>query len=225
MKQIILIIVIVIASVLTGCISSDVQSSKAQPIITQTQPIITPTPAPTKEIKVINLDAKQLVLEDNEIKNILGKEWNNNVEWLPNLNTAKFSNVPTSSIIHVIYSIDPLGCGAGTINNEFIYYPVDISVRVYNDFIDAKKDYHILSNNYYIGNSINIGDEGIIYTITIDQLNQSIIKVVFRKNNVLSIIYLSSRERCENDSFNIDTAIKLAKKQDEKISKILEMIK
>lgn len=181
-------------------------------------------PASNPTIKNIDLDAKQLVLNDSDIKGILGNKWNNFDT--PKQNTSTFSNVPTSSIIHVLYSIDPwnLGWGGLTINTgEFIYEPVDISIRVYNNSSGAKEDYLKLSNNYYKGTNITIGDEGSIYTIKLEesfaQDEKSIIKSVFRKNNVISIIYLTTHKKYDkNVSFNVDTAINLAKKQEAKIS-------
>ncbi|OGH04293.1 MAG: hypothetical protein A2W22_02385 [Candidatus Levybacteria bacterium RBG_16_35_11] len=48
------------------------------------------------------------------------------------------------------------------------------------------------------------------------------IKEIFRKNNVISIIYFDTSK---SNALNIDSAFNLSKKQEAKIDRFLEMIK
>jgi hypothetical protein len=151
------------------------------------------------------------------MKEVLGDEWKN-------VNTHR-SEVPfSSSGVGIIYddsAADPFSFGGGegaTVlsSGEIIFKPVYISLFVYPDTAIAEGAY-LDTNKGHKGNEINIGDTGNIYTLESD----TIIKVTFRKNNIISNIYLSPYK---SELFNVDMAVKLAKKQDEKISRILEII-
>lgn len=249
MKSIILIIVIVLAIAFSGCISSDVQSSKAQPIITQNQPIktaqliITPTPAPTKEMKVINIDASQIILDKKEVNNILRQESNQPIQNLiMETNSAKepfrstYSGQITpksryvrtySNYVHTNYTITVKPEGDAV-------FDVSTELNVYNNIDQAKKSY-LKEDMAWIPTvqvqEINIGDFGTANTIIYDTSNS--VEIHFVKNNVFFVMIITSHwispergaEPNKAPLVNIDTAYKLAQKQNEKITKIIEMIK
>ncbi|MDO9097774.1 MAG: hypothetical protein Q7U60_06605, partial [Candidatus Methanoperedens sp.] len=78
-----------------------------------------------------------------------------------------------------------------------------------NQFLSQKSS-TILQTKVKI-NDIKVGDEGYIYTI------DSFTNVRFIKNNVISML--------NTEGLGIEKTLELAQKQEEKISRILEMVK
>jgi len=214
-----LILTVVLTS---GCLNSNEPAQKTQP---------------TDEPKVINLHAQQLILNDSEVKEVLGSSWKN---VRTNMIGVTSDNGSVGDGVSVVYDKEPF--------YEIIWYdisggrgedyakPVTIETLVFTNSVEAKNSYskHITyyskNNRYYHykQNKIDIGDTGDVYTIedllTVKDPNNVniIIKLMFRKNNVMSIIYFDTEK---SNVLNIETALKLAKKQEAKISNILSMIK
>jgi hypothetical protein len=214
-----LILIIVLVS---GCVNPNEPSQKTQS---------------TDEPKVINLDAQQLILNDSEVEEVLGSDWKNTDTSMISIRSYN----DTGDGIEAVYDKEPF--------NELIWYdsapgtgqgeyakPITIQTLVFTNSAMIKDYYSkqitIYSQNsqYYLfkQNKIDIGDTGDISTIedlmTIkDPSNVNIIiKIIFIRNNVMSIIYFDTEK---SNVLNIETAIELAKKQDAKISRILELIK
>ncbi|MFA4934349.1 MAG: hypothetical protein WC568_00795 [Candidatus Methanoperedens sp.] len=174
----------------------------------------------SNEPKVINLYPEQVILNDGEIKEILGNEW----ERYSNLG---YGNGENYQYVETVYDKKPYSMKPKQLSRyESFMGPFAIFLLVFNNTNAAEEFYsdHERSDMMdYKGNKINVGDIGSAYSIKTDEPTGKIItKITFRKNNIISIMYLDS-ERSE--SLNMDTAINLAKKQEEKISKALEMMK
>ncbi len=177
--------------IISGCINSNETTQKT-----------------TNESKIINLDSQQLILTENEVRQILGTDWKKGYK--NNSISVSKQNYDKGQFIGNVLT----------------------AVYVYPNITEAKQNYDIFE--YYQnlgqllnqGNDINIGDHGRIFVekvFTLDSTeNEVSIKVMFRKNNIISIINIY---RKEDDLLTIETAIELAKKQDAKISRILDMIK
>lgn len=205
LKFIVGILIIVLVS---GCVNSNEPAQK-------TQPIISPTPIPTKEVKIINIDAQQIVLDENDIKEVLGTDWKASQD------TSKtiLQLTPRSRVSRTYESELIQNSRGGSIQ-----YEVTIEIMVYGSIDEANRETSVVTTG---GEKINIGDHGGM------ESGNGIIDIYFVKNNVVSRISftrgmnypdkLSETEKTE--MISIDKAYSLAKKQDAKISRILEVIK
>jgi hypothetical protein len=193
----ILIAMVSLAVIVSGCVNTSEPTQK-------TQPISSPTPIPTKEVKIINIDAQQIVLDENDIKEVLGQDW-------------KASGSRRD---------DP-SCGGSRscINRGYESFPIyaSIEVVVYGSIEEANS----VQKSY--GEKINIGDIGGM------SAQGGGIQIVFVRNNILCrfgfnkgfIIGASETEKAKIENaemISIEKAYDLAKRQDEKISRVLEMI-
>ena len=169
------------------------------------------------ESKIINLNTQQFIINEKEVQEIIGKDWKikdlfsiDNSFSIDNGSYTGLGTIYRNNNSYERYSLyDP---------NIIIFDPVYISILTFPNIKTAKEYYNSdISIKKYNenGNQINIGDNG--YASTIDD----IIKVIFIKNNVISIIYITPNK---NESLTVDQAFQLAKKQDEKLSRILEII-
>ena len=169
-----------------------------------------------KEAKVINFSPQEIILSDIEIKDVLGSEWNV---------VADFSIIDDSIGRGLVYddsSRENGYVGWSTDGNESLFLPIYISLYIYPDVLEAKEIYRyheLFSKKIYKGNELNITDSGSIYFW--NKYQSTIIKEIFRKNNVISIIYFDTSK---SNALNIDTAFNLSKKQEAKIDRFLEMI-
>lgn len=219
-------LLILMMVLISGCINSSETIQKNQTI---------------NESKIINLDANQLILNDIEMKEVLGDKWKN-VHYEEESYTESydgFYRVVGNGVI-VVYDKEPfydliMYDMSGGFGRSNFMKPVTIKNVVFTNIEEAKKYYSKddsiysqNSNNYHFKhNKIDIGDEGNLYTIedlhTIknSEYENIIIKLIFRKNNIVSIILLDTEK---SNVLNIETSIELAKKQDEKISTILDII-
>lgn len=219
--KIIFVILTIIAALTSGCINSNEPTQKTQL---------------KDEPKVINLNAQQIVLNDIEVKEILGYEWKN-VQ--TNMIGVTSDNGRVGDGVSVVYDKEPF--------YEIIWYdisggrgedyakPITVKILVFTNIVEAEnyysKDMLIYSQDsryfHYKQNKIDIGDVGNIYTVedllTIKNPNNVdiVIKIIFRKNNVISIIYFDTEK---SNVLNIETATELAKKQEAKIIRILDKI-
>ena len=170
-----------------------------------------------KEAKVINFSPQEIILSDIEIKDVLGNEWNV---------VADFSIIDDSIGRGLVYdnpSRENGYVGWSTDGNESLFLPIYISLYIYPDVFEAKEIYRyhdLFSKKIYKGNELNITDTGSIYFW--NKYQSTIIKEIFRKNNVISIIYFDTSK---SNALNIDSAFNLSKKQEAKIDRFLEMIK
>lgn len=219
---------------ISGCTNSNEQAQK------------------TNQSKIINLHAQQLILNDSEVEGVLGNAWQKVQSDEISVSSDNGTTVIDGNGNGVIYGTATVGEGIDVVYDEepfheIIWYdtsggkgenyakPVTIKNLVFSNIEEAEKyytkDMAVYSQNsryyHYKQNKIDIGDTGNIYTIedllTIKNNNVNIIiKLIFRKTNVISVIYFDTEK---SNILNIETAIELAKRQDEKISRILEMIK
>jgi hypothetical protein len=209
MVQLKFVIGILIIVLVSGCVNPNEPSQK-------TQPIISPTPIPTDEAKIINLNAQQIILNDTEIKGILGANLTRVEQYItPEINDDEGHVL---SGISVVYG-----------NHEYyLYENATIGLSVSPDLDDANKIYQSMGlglqngTEKIISNKIDIGDYGELYSVVETKkgttglsVGESII--IFRKNNIIVVVMTKP-------DINIETLFELAKKQDAKISRILEMI-
>lgn len=211
----IFVILIIIAAITSGCINSNELTQKTQPIITptpiQTVEVSYPTPTP---IKIINLDPSQLILSDVEVNKVLGSSWTKKGE---HPSTFNFSNYYAK----VYSSFYVKENNIATVQIGIWHHPDNQQVLMkYRDIVTGQMRF-----NNDRGNDINIGDR----VKWFEQSNELIdivgkvysrdknVEVVFTKSNILIDI--------ETNNVGIETAIELAKTQEEKILRILEMIK
>lgn len=192
-------LLILTAVMISGCINSNKSNS------------------PINEPQVINAYPEQLILNENEIKEVLGDEW----EMVSNIGYS-YSEDHVGG--YEVLDKKPYSTKGKQLTGESFISPIMIWILVFNETNAAKNYYsghELFDMKDYKGNKINIGDAG-IYSIKIEPppepLNKIITKITFRKNNVISIMYLDSEK---SDLLNMDTAINFAKKQEAKISKIL----
>ena len=165
------------------------------------------------ESKIINLNAQQLIINDSEVKKTIGEEWNLK-DTFSIRNDYGFKDGIGKTYNNSNPHVGEWIIESGTV----IIRPVYISILTFPNLKTAKEYYNSeISKQKYKenGNQIDIGDNG--YASTVDD----IIKVIFIKNNVVSIIYLTPNK---NETLTVDQAIQLAKKQEEKIDRILDVI-
>lgn len=207
-----LILTVVLTS---GCINSYEQSQKTQPIITptpiQTAEVFYPTPTP---IKIINLDPSQLILSDEEVNKVLGSGWNKKGE---NPSTFDFSNYH-AKLFSSFYMKDN-NVASATIG--IWRHPDNQQVLMkYRDIMTGQMRF-----NNDKGNDIDIGDRVKWFEESNELID--IVGKVYSKNKNVEVVFTKSNILIdiETNTVGIEKAVELAKKQDEKISKILGMIK
>ncbi|MDD5473764.1 MAG: hypothetical protein PHU34_06405 [Candidatus Methanoperedens sp.] len=234
---ILLIAVIGLLVIVSGCLNSNKSTQKIQPQYEPIGIVATEKTYPQDEHKIINLHAQQIILDDTEIKEVLGSSWKNVDSG--GIGVWQDDGIDAAEGVEVIYDEEPfykiifydISGGRG----ENFAKPVTIKTLVFTDIERTKrfysKDRAIDSQDskyyHYKQNEIAIGDAGTIYTI--EDLNtiknndvNLIIKLIFRKNNIVSIIYFDTEK---SNVMTIENAMKLARKQDAKISRILDTIK
>lgn len=212
-------ILILIVILISGCLNSNEPTQKTQQIITPTTPTITPVPTPT--IKIIDLHAQQLVIDVNDIKEALGQDWKTSGGGF----VIDVSKLNPKSIVNPTYESEPLKRNGGSIQ----YYAM-VQVVVFKTITEAKRANEVGTNIGEANPSItNIGD----YRV---QTSDGNIIIKFVRNNVVTYIWINRAhwpgddgqeflsDTDKTEMLSIDKAINLAKKQDAKISKILDMI-
>lgn len=171
----------------------------------------------TNQSKIINLNAQQFIINEKEVKEIIGEDWKIK-DLIPIDNSFSIDNDFYNGIGTIYSNNNSYERYSLYDSNIIIFSPVYISILTFPNIKTAKEYYNSeISIKKYTenGNHINIGDNGYASTVN------DIIKVIFIKNNVISIIYLTPNK---NESLTVDQAFQLAKKQDEKLSRILEII-
>lgn len=185
-----------------------------------------------KEIKIINLHAQQLIIDENDVKEVLGQDWK-----ISNKPTGCSTGRRTCDELDQFLQIKLKSNVSRTYESELIkksgdasiQYDAYIQVLVFNSIDEAKRAY---SDMVYIiqpsdlEESIGIGDYGGILT------KDGYIYLSFVKNNVFSEIVISRTlllpydlsETEKTEMIGVDKAYNLAKKQEAKISKILDML-
>ena len=185
------------------------------------------TSQPQNELKVINLSAQQIILNDKAIEETLGTGWEKEGK---GMTFSSFTNKASSNYFIQYGKKIITKSDGGHVN-----YSVEISLYTYPVFISTtKENMKEISKTIEIDaieNDINIGDVGKIFSV------KNGVIVMFIKNNVISEIHFTRKEYTSNeliisgDTFNEESkvdaeiALELAKQQDAKISRILEMIK
>ncbi len=189
------LLIVLIVFLISGCINSNKEISKTQ--------------------QTINLHADQIILDDIEIKEVLGNDWELKDMWVDN-STKKGEFVLSSDIIRGYDN--PNITSMKSFRNK-----IQITVYVSPNISSTNTNYRLFLSmfprEYVVNNKFDIGDYGEIYTFVGLQegLNGQTV-LVFKKNNILISIYAIPE-------INIDTISRLANKQDAKISRILETIK
>lgn len=164
--------------------------------------------------KVINLHAQQIILNGTEIEQTIGVDWKNENKF-----TNSFTKLEVSSVIYLLYrnpNIKITATGSDEINIRLLVSPSISEANNQYQSLNSK----LQENGKIIRNKIDVGDTGELYS-NIDADNKNVnggLYLIFRKNNVI-FVFDSPPE------VNAETAFELAKKQEEKISKILEIIK
>ncbi|MCK4798875.1 MAG: hypothetical protein KAT05_15975 [Spirochaetes bacterium] len=164
--------------------------------------------------KVINLHAQQIILNGIEIEQTIGVDWKNENKF-----TNSFTKLEVSSVIYLLYrnpNIKITATGSDEINIRLLVSPSISEANNQYQSLNSK----LQENGKIIRNKIDVGDTGELYS-NIDADNKNVnggLYLIFRKNNVI-FVFDSPPE------VNAETAFELAKKQEEKISRILEIIK
>ncbi len=218
LNKLILGLLILTVVLTSGCLNSNEPAQKTQSIISPTIPTkIVPTPT----IKIIDLHAQQLVIDVNDIKETLGQDWKTSGGGF----VIDVSKLNPKSIVNPTYESEPLKRNGGSIQ----YYAM-VQVVVFKTITEAKRANEGGTNIGEANPSItNIGD----YRV---QTSDGNIIIKFVRNNVVTYIWINRAhwpgddgqeflsETDKTEMLSIDKAINLAKKQDAKISKILDMI-
>lgn len=198
-KSIILIIVIVLAIVFSGCVNSAEPTQISQPIITkptQIQPIITPSPVPSEGNKIIKIAPEQLILNKEEIIQVAGTKWEYNKD---------ASGVMIAPNMFEAYN---LMFEKKIPEHQPKILWIQLKVYQNKDFIE--NEFGLQQEKQ---NNINIGEKGKVFPNGQGDMN-----ILFVRNNIMVMIYYDTSE-------DFETMFKLGQKQDEKITNILEMIK
>lgn len=201
-----------------GCLNSNENSQNIQATSTPTQTIQLINPTPT--IKKINVHASQIILNENDIKDILGQEW------VASPNSGKN-----------FYSYDPKSYVNTQYHGPIIKYPrggaienlIMIEVLVYDNINNPKLEYERLTSmKKYAGylSDLKVGDTGKIFT------SDERIEIYFIKNNVLCHLYFGKSiyypdllsETEKNQMVSIEQTYNLAKKQENKITETLDLL-
>ncbi len=167
--------------------------------------------------KVINLHAQQIILDDTEIKETLGANLTRiSQDIIAEKNDDKIGHILSG--ISVVYGK----------HEYYIFENASIGLFVSPDFDAANKIYQSLrlelqkGTEKVISNKIDIGDYGELFSIVETKKGTMGLSVgesfiIFRKNNI--IVAMKSKP-----DIKVETLFELARKQDAKISRILEMV-
>ena len=185
---------------ISGCINSNELTQKTQP---------------PDETKIINLHAQQIILDDNEIKELLGATLTKKEQ---NIISEKeddkiFGHVLSG--ISVGYGIPKMGDNNVSIL-LFVSPTIDVANKSYQS-IELEVQNKI---GKIISNKINIGDAGELYSVVDakDKREIGTSYIIFRKNNIIVLVM-------STPDIRIETLLELAKKQEAKISRMLSVIK
>lgn len=198
----IFVILTIIAALTSGCINFNEPTQKTQL---------------KDEPKVINLNAQQIILNDSEIKEALGFDWENETRKIDGLTKEK--DIIVLSDISLTYRNPNRKITAAGIDEITISLLVSPSIYAANNnyqFWNSK----LQETGKVIRNKIDVGDMGELYSI-VDTENKNVnggLYLIFKKNNIV-FTFISPPE------VNVETAFELAKKQEEKIIRILDLIK
>lgn len=186
------LLIIFIVFLISGCINSNKEISEPQ--------------------QTINLHANQIILDDAEIKEVLGNDWEMK-DMLVDNSTKKGDFVLSSDIIKGYDN--PNITSMKSFRNK-----IQITVYVSPNISSSDANYQLFLSKfpieYVVSKKFDIGDYGEIYTFVGLQegLNGQTV-LVFKKNNIIISIYAIPE-------INIDTVSRLANKQDEKIQGFLK---
>lgn len=193
------------------------------------------------EPKAINLHAQELILNDNEIKGVLGYGWGKNRQSMDkefDLNTTSQFFVRYEKELPITETERELFVKSYPDANKsdlFVNMNVNIFILISPTVDTARENYYQiiyredLKNPKQIKFDLNIEDMGKFYSENAS--NGELIHIVFIKNNVIFFMeftLISNRPLSEperSEMIDVETAVELAKKQDAKITRILEMIK
>lgn len=180
-------------------------TSIPSPILTATpipSPISTTTPNPANKLKIIDLDAQQVMISESEIAEVLGINWK-----IKSHDRSGYNNLGGFSD----FEIENISTGKDE--------SIGIQIFIFPNATAPREAFSglLLDNKVIATQNINIGDIGTI--ITFNRNNDYMI--MFTENNVLSFVEYFSV------GYTVDSEIayELAKKQEEKISNLLDTIK
>lgn len=200
-KYVFVLSILFVVVLISGCLNSNSQNQKTQ--------LIAPTPAPTD--KIINLHAQQIILDDNEIKELLGTDY-----MKINPKNQVIRNEPKSKGLQILSSIR-VDIGNVTIG-LFVSPSKDVSDKAYQSLVlDLQKNIKVIVNKIDIGNTT-----GELYSIVGSQNENTTAEpgtsyIIFNKNNIVVLVG-------STPDIQVETLIKLAKRQEAKIVRILEVI-
>jgi hypothetical protein len=164
----------------------------------------------TNELKIINLHAQQIVLTETEIKEIVGT----------GLTKKEQRIIPetTQNEIHILSGISVEYSNPNVSMALYVSPTLDTAKSVFQSLTSE-----LQKNIKVIVNRVDIGDTtGELYSITGSQNEKTTVVagasyIIFRKNNI--VIMAAS-----TPDVKIETLLGLTKKQEEKISNILDVI-
>ncbi|MDO8725059.1 MAG: hypothetical protein Q7J35_03205, partial [Candidatus Methanoperedens sp.] len=148
-KNLIVILLILTLFLTLGCLNSNEPTQKA---------------LPTNEPKVINLHAQQLILNDSEIKEALGHDWEKKEQRIDGQTQEELIILSSISLLYAnrTETIDRV---LGSKNP--IYISVFVSPNIY--YAENKSYQYFVSKLQETGkvvrNKIDVGDKGEIYTV------------------------------------------------------------
>lgn len=226
-STILLVIAIIgLAVLLSGCTGGQdakINTGEQQNInvsVTTSNPIKIPTPA--KQTEILNVDIRNIILSDSEIREFLGNKWNTSYNPISGkMNDISYNSIGYSKSSTVYTQSDAF------VTWMFIYPNLNSAKDAYSRIlIDGKISIEKEKNPLQIiklskdsiMTDINFGDSAKYIVIQQDVNNRANYHIIFIRNNIIA--YLGT-----NSKSDIDNLTSLAKKQDEKISRILDMIK
>lgn len=147
-----LILIIVLVS---GCLNSNESIQK-------TQPTITPTSAPTKENKIINLNAKQIILDDSEIEDLFGVILAKNENSIHESDELPVYYSPYYNIhsVHILSGVNNFYVLKKSYNDKYnvsigvyVFPTVDDAKYFESKIIDSDQNIKVIKNIIDIGNT------------------------------------------------------------------------
>ncbi len=182
-------------------------------------------------LEITDMSAQQLILGDNETRVMLGSDWKKAYQ-----GTDKNLAINASSEIFVTYEKEPVnetrvGGDKSFFDSYLLVFPDINETRKFYLYYTSEIDREIMNKPEYSDKILNeselaVGDEGKIYS---DEDN---IIVIFRKNNVASnmvfhngLNYSEQKIEFGEKDINSSTAIEIARIQEEKIKKDLDLMR
>ncbi len=175
----------------------------------------------SNQSKITNLNAQEFILNQNEIKNILGQDWYID----PNFGGGESILLSTPknrfSAVYRSQSIQKTGRAS-------IYYQAFIEISIFNNTQEVKNEFQYLKQFNFAGQTeLNIGDQSALRT------SNNYINIWFTRDNILCRIdilnqgyYLEDLSATEkNETLSLDKVLNLAKMQDDKLLRIIQMIR